>query len=222
MAHNCPQPKSYGTEIITDEKSYEEIKKYLYPEESLRYIKKAAAELKEMHDRGEIIIRLWLDGFFWFPRTLFGIENHMYAFYDHAELMHRINEDLADFHIRTLDKLFEVITPDMSGFAEDMSYNHGPMLSYKLFKTFVEPYYLKVVPVLKEHGVKVLVDTDGFVEDMIPWLLESGIEGVYPLERQAGVDINRIRANYPGLLMMGAYDKMVMSLFLEQYVQSQT
>lgn len=38
-----------------------------------------------------------LDGFFWFPRTLFGIENHFFAFYDYPELMTRINEDLCAY-----------------------------------------------------------------------------------------------------------------------------
>ncbi len=37
------------------------------------------------------------------------------------------------------------------------------------------------------------------------------MDGVYPLERQAGVDIVKIREAYPHFLMMGGYDKMVMS-----------
>ena len=45
---------------------------------------------------------------------------------------------------------------------------------------------------------------------MLPWLIESGIEGIYPLERQSGVDINMIRKLYPDFLLLGGYDKMVM------------
>ena len=33
-----------------------------------------------------------------------------------------------------------------------------------------------------------IVDTDGDVTRMVPWLQEVGIDGVLPLERQAGVD----------------------------------
>jgi uroporphyrinogen-III decarboxylase len=99
----------------------------------------------------------------------------------------------------------------MVGIAEDMSYNHGPMLSYELFKEFLVPYYHRVIPYIKKHNVKVLVDSDGDISSMIPWMLEAGIEGVYPLERQAGVDIVKIRKEYPQFLMMGGYDKMVMS-----------
>ena len=55
------------------------------------------------------------------------------------------------------------------------------------------------------------MDSDGNVHDMIPWLKEAGIDGVFPLERQAGVDVNRLRAQHPDLLMLGAYDKLVMN-----------
>jgi hypothetical protein len=212
ISRECPRPKTHGAEIITDEKSYKEIKKFLYTDSTIERIKNTALGLKEKHDRGEIIIRLWLDGFFWHPRTLLGIEPHMYAFYDYPELMHEINSDLADFNIRVIEELFPILKPDMVGFAEDMSYNHGPMLSYGLFKEFLLPYYKRVIPHIEEYGVKVLIDSDGDITTMIPWMYEAGINGVYPLERQAGVDIVKIREKYPDFIMLGGYDKMVMCM----------
>ncbi|NLC68180.1 MAG: hypothetical protein GX754_05225 [Clostridiaceae bacterium] len=208
----APKPSFHGGGRIEDEQSYNEIKKYLYTDDIIENVKNHAMQLKDRHDRGEIIIRLWLDGFFWFPRDLFGIEGHLYAFYDQPELMHRINSELAEFNIRVVEELFGILKPDMVGFAEDMSYNHGPMLSYNLFKEFLLPYYQQVIPHIKKHGVKVLVDSDGDITEMIPWLREAGIDGVYPLERQAGVDVCKIREDYPDFLMLGGYDKMVMPL----------
>ena len=45
---------------------------------------------------------------------------------------------------------------------------------------------------------------------MVPWLTGVGIEGVSPLERQAGVDAAKLRRAHPKFLMIGHYDKMVM------------
>jgi len=39
-----------------------------------------------------------------------------------------------------------------------------------------------------------------------------GLEGILPLERMAGVDVNRIRAHHPRWKMIGAFDKTVMHL----------
>lgn len=197
--------------VVTDDASYDAIRPYMYADCTIDAAIAYAKSLKERHDRGEIVIRVWLDGYFWFPRGMMGIEPHMYAFYDKPGLMHRINNDLADFNVRAIKAICAALKPDMVGFAEDMSYNNGPMLSRECFNEFLLPYYKRTVPVIKSLGVKVLVDTDGDLTSMIPWLQDAGIEGVYPLERQAGVDVNKLRRMYPKLIMMGGYDKMVMS-----------
>jgi hypothetical protein len=197
--------------VVTDAATYDALRPYLFSDAAIAGALEHARRLKAGHDRGDFSIRLWLDGYFWFPRGLFGIEGHMLAFYDQPELMHRMNRDLADYNRRAVEALCTVLTPDMVGFAEDMSYNHGPMLSRGFFDEFLLPYYQRSVPAMKRRGIKVLVDTDGDVSSMIPWLLAAGIEGVYPLERQAGVDVAKLRALHPRLIMMGGYDKMVMS-----------
>ncbi len=197
--------------VVADESSYDALRPYLFTDAAIAGALEHARKVRARHERGDIAIRVWLDGYFWFPRAQMGIEQHMLAFFDEPALMHRMNRDLAEYNLKVVDALCTVLTPDMVGFAEDMSYNHGPMLSHAFFDEFLRPYYERTVPELKRRGMKVLVDTDGDVTTMIPWLLASGIEGVYPLERQAGVDIARLRARHPRLLMMGGYDKLVMS-----------
>ena len=207
----CPKPAHHGAGIIANEDVYETTLPALYTDEAIESAVKTARDLRERHDQGDIIIRLWLDGYFWFPRILLGIERHLYAFYEQPDLMRRINADLTAFNIRAVEALFAELRPDMVGFAEDMSYNLGPMLSREMFREFLQPYYREVIPHIREYGVKVLIDSDGDITTMVPWMQDAGIEGVYPLERQAHVDVNGLRRDYPELLMMGGYDKMVMS-----------
>ena len=95
-------------------------------------------------------------------------------------------------------------------FAEDLSYNNGPMLSKAHFDEFMLPYYQRIVPCLKEKGVRVIVDSDGDITEPAAWFDRAGIEGILPLERQAGVDMNVLRKLYPKQLYIGAFDKMVM------------
>ena len=208
-----PRAEYHGGPVIGEKRSYDDIRRFLYTDALIEGVVSKAKELRQAHESGKFIVRVWLEGYFWFPRTLFGIEPHLYAFYDEPELMHRINSDLADYNIRVMDAICAAgFQPDMVGFAEDMSYNHGPMLSKALFDEFLKPYYKRSIPEIKKHGIPVFIDSDGDITTMVPWMLEAGIEGVYPLERQAGVDLNHIRAEYPKFLMLGGYDKMVMPL----------
>jgi hypothetical protein len=165
----------------------------------------------ERQRRGDAVVWITFEGWFWFPRTLMNIERQMYAFYDQPELIHRINQDLTDFHVRTLHKIAKVCVPTFMTFAEDMSYNHGPMISRAIFDEFLAPYYRQFIPIIRELGIIPIVDTDGDVTRMVPWLQDVGIWGVLPLERQAGVEGTRLRESFPDLRMIGHYDKMVMN-----------
>ncbi len=169
------------------------------------------AKHRQEHENGDAIYRVVLDGFFWFPRTLFGIEEHLYSFYDAPDLMKKMNEDQADFCLRSLEEIFRRgYRPDFMSFAEDLSYNNGPMLSKAQFEEFVAPYYQKIIPLLKENNVRIFIDSDGDISECVNWFIEAGMEGIFPLERRAGVDVARLRKDHPSLLMLGGFDKTVM------------
>ncbi len=200
----CPDPARHGGGIIETEDDYGKVLPFLYP------LEKELMFLDKVDRRDDIITWFTLSGGFWFPRELLGIERHLYSFFDQPELYDRILNDLANYQLKILQKLYTVCTPQFMTFAEDMSYNKGPMLSKKMFDRFLLPYYKRVVPFIREHGTRVLVDSDGDITEMIPWLTQAGIEGALPLEYQAGVDIVNIREKFPDFLMVGGFNKRVM------------
>ena len=208
----CPRPATHLGPRIRTEKDYEKIKQYLFADENIGMFTETAKEAASRGPENRCPVSLLVLGFFWFPRELFGAENHFYAFYDYPELMHRMNADLLEYNKRAIDEICKIISPDILCLYEDMSYNHGPMLSKAMFDAFVAPYYKKLIPYARERGMAVFVDTDGNVESLVPWYIETGVQGVTPLERQAGTDVVKLLGEYPGLLALGGFDKMAMSL----------
>jgi hypothetical protein len=165
----------------------------------------------DLQRRGNAVVWCTFEGFFWFPRTLMGFTKLMYAFYDQPELLHRINSDLLSFNFDLLERVRRVCVPTFATIAEDMSYNHGPMISKQVFEDFIAPYYKAFIPRLEELNIIPIVDTDGDVTMLVPWLNEVGIRGVLPLERQAGVSGLKLRRQFSNLLMVGHFDKMTMT-----------
>lgn len=161
--------------------------------------------------RGEVVVWATLEGFFWFPRTLMGFTKLMYAFCEQPELIHRINEDLLQFNLRLLEGIEKACVPTFITVAEDMSYNNGPMISRALCDEFLSPYYRRLLERVKNMKMLTIVDTDGDVTLLVPWLQSVGVDGVLPLERQAHVDGMKLREQFPTLRMIGHYDKMVMT-----------
>lgn len=195
--------------IVSSIEDYRRLKPRLFPNHAAAIHEMAAWAVRQK--AGEAVVWCTLEGFFWFPRTLMGFEKLMYAFGDQPSLLHEINSDLLKFNLQLLDQILPVCTPTFLTIAEDMSYNHGPMISRQTFDEFVAPYYRQLVPRLLEHNIVPFVDTDGDVTMLVPWLAELGISGVLPLERQAGVDGMRLRKEFPTLLMIGHFDKMTMT-----------
>jgi hypothetical protein len=205
----CPTPARHGGGIAKTPEDYERIREYLFPQPAvdLDWWRDAAARQAS----GEEVLWITLDGFFWEPREILGIEGHLYALYDQPELIHRINKDIADYYERAIEEACAIAVPDFMTFAEDMSYNHGPMLSRAKFDEFMRPYYDRLVPLLKARGILTIIDSDGDVTTAAQWFEDAGLEGILPLERQSGVDVAKLRRSHPRMRFLGAFDKMTMT-----------
>ena len=193
---------------VSNMDDYERVRELLYPWPVID--RDWWAALMPAHERGEIVICAEPMGYFFYARDLLGIEPHLYAFYDQPELLHRINDDLANYHMKIFDELCSFCCPDYISWGEDMSYNYGPMLSKSLFDEFMLPYYERVLPRLKDHDICHIVDSDGNITEPAGWFEEAGIEGILPLERQAGVDVSLVRRQHPTMRFIGCFDKLTM------------
>lgn len=183
----------------------EELKKYCTDEN----IEEVYSAFKEGHEAGDFSIRFRISGFFWTPRQLLGIEEHMLAFYDMPEVISDMNQFIVDTYIRYLGKIFDIIKPEVILLEEDLSGCNGPMLSPAAFDEFVGAYYKQLFPFLKSKGVKnIFVDTDGDFNQLIPNFIQAGVDGFLPMDVNAGMDIVKVREKYPRLKFIGAFNKL--------------
>ena len=190
--------------------SYEHAKRHLYPAKP--FDPDPLDALKSRQARGDVYLWITVEGFFWFPRVLFGIERHFTAFYELPELMHAINRDLLEYNKRVMTEYSSHVVPDWMTVAEDMSFNSGPMIGKDLFDEFMRPYYVELIAHARECGISfVFVDTDGDCSAIIPWFHEElGIDGFVPFERNAGMDLGAERLRHPKLRVIGGFNKRAM------------
>lgn len=199
--------------IISDAQDWErmkvhadaELEKYFTDEA----IDAAYGPLKAGHERGDYSIRLNLEGFFWVPRELLGNEKHLFAFYEEPELLHDICEYMLKVYTTKLPRVIDIVQPDIVYIMEDLSGKNGPMISCKMFDEFVGAYYRRLFPLLRAHGVhNIFVDTDGDFMMMIPNFIDAGVDGFLPMDVNAGMDIVKVRQNFPKLKIIGGYNKL--------------
>lgn len=147
-------------------------------------------------------------GFFGILRFLIGEENLYYWYYDKPSLIKRILDYLCSFWLNIAEELTSKIEFDDARFFEDMAYRGGSLVSPSIFKEFMSPYYKKLTDFAKSKGIKhFIVDSDGYIEKLIPLFREVGITGFQPFEIRAGNDIERVRKMYPKVEIFGGVDK---------------
>ena len=205
-----PRPEGHGQGIMEDEKDWEEIKKTMFPPVEATVSEERFEHLFKTRERGDTLNFFTVEGFFWYPRVMFGIENHLYSFYDYPELYKEMCEVYSDWLIELFRYVFSRFKFDFMSFAEDMSYNLGPMISKDCFDEFLAPFYKKVIPVIHEYGIPVFIDSDGDITKAVDWYAEVGADGMFPLERQAGVDVSLYIEKQPQMAFIGHFDKMCM------------
>jgi len=147
-------------------------------------------------------------GFFGILAHLIGYENLFYLYYDEPSLVHDILSTFTDLWIAVFEEVLKDVQVDHMQIWEDISFGSGSMLSPKLMKEFMIPYYKRITGFLKEKGVTIiLVDTDGDCMDIIPLFIEGGVTGIFPFEVNCGMDIMEVRKKFPKLAMMGGIPK---------------
>jgi len=152
---------------------------------------------------------MFIIGPFGYLRNLFGDEQLMYMLFDEKQLIHQILNDWKDYYLGFLDKVCNDIIPDFVMIWEDICYNMGPLISPDNYKEFMSPYLKQVIKKVKQKNIKgILVDTDGNLHSLIPIYLECGVNGFFPFEVQAGMDIVKLRKQYKkDFVILGGLDK---------------
>ena len=149
---------------------------------------------------------------FGFVRELMGPERALYAFCDEPSLVHEMMDVITELTLGLLPRAAAEAPLSTLFFWEDMCYRAGPLISPAMFREFMVPRYRRMTDLARSLGIDVIfVDSDGDVSELIPLWLEAGLNGVYPMEVAAGMDVVALRREYGrDLLMTGGIDKRVL------------
>ncbi|NQU44620.1 hypothetical protein HQ520_15120 [bacterium] len=103
----------------------------------------------------------------------------------------------ADMMIRHLEQLFsEKGTPDGLFFFEDLGFKNKPFMSPAMFEHIVMPSHQRLFDFAHSKGCKVLLHSCGFVEPLVPYLVDAGIDCLQAMEVKAGMDMPRLARQF--------------------------
>ena len=150
---------------------------------------------------------------FWMMRGAFvrswrlmGMTNWMMAVYRNPDLVHRVARVVTDYSLEQLEMLGEVGL-DVLIVEDDIADKNTTLISPEHFTEFINPYNREMLDRAHEMGMKVVRHSDGNLWPIMDLLLESGYDGLNPLEPQAGMTLRKVK-DYCGdrLCLLGNID----------------
>lgn len=137
------------------------------------------------------------NGVFWQLREWCGFENLCVFMAEDPSFVEDMASFWSCFVSSVLDRLLARACPARAVISEDMAYKAHSMVSPAMVREFILPAYRAWVPKLNAAGCAVVeLDSDGFVEELIPLWVEAGIHCCSPMEVAANNDIVRCRHLY--------------------------
>jgi len=114
----------------------------------------------------------------------------------------------ADLTIGLMEILFaEEGKPDGIWFYEDMGFKFRPFMSPAMYRDIVMPGHRRTIDYCHGLGLKVIMHSCGFIEPLLPGMVEAGVDCLQVMEVKAGMDPLRIKRDFGDrLVLFGGMD----------------
>jgi hypothetical protein len=159
-------------------------------------------------NEADVPVILSIPGIYWSIRDFCGFEGLSVMFYDQPELVKEMFDYWAWFLTELLDEPLSNIKVDMLTLNEDMAFKGQAMMSPPLMEKFLLPNYQKLYDFFHKKGVEILImDSDGYNNQILDVLYPAALDGIQPIEIAAGNDPEEMLTKYKGIFIHGGVDK---------------
>ena len=110
-------------------------------------------------------------------------------------------KDTCEVYTRVTIELLEILfkqegLPDGMWFWDDLGYKGKPFMSPAMYTEIIYPNHKRLFSWAHSKGLPVILHSDGFVEPLLPWLIDAGIDCLQPIEVKAGMDLIKLKKEF--------------------------
>ena len=124
--------------------------------------------------------------------------------------------DMVDTYSRVTLELQEMLFaeegyPDGIWYYEDMGYKQHPFMSPRMYREIIQPGHERTIQWAHSKNLPVIMHSCGYVEPLLPGMLQAGIDCLQVIEVKAGMDLLGLYQKYgERLSFMGGIDVRVL------------
>lgn len=165
------------------------------------YFEKVRAAAKKLHDETEYSIMVNDMSIAFEPgQWLYRNDEFFMKMIAEPDEVKRLFDALVDLQLQRLEPLLKAVDgyADVIVFSDDLGMQDAPLVSPDMYKELIFPYHRKVFRYVKEHsGLKTFIHSCGAIADMLPHLIDAGLDIVNPVQTQsAGMEPEKLKREF--------------------------
>ncbi|MFW6181081.1 MAG: uroporphyrinogen decarboxylase family protein [Spirochaetota bacterium] len=145
--------------------------------------------------KGTRLVGMHVHDAFSYPSYLLGMDELLAAVIERPELVRKLVR-MGVEHTRELMAKARSLGAELFVFGDDYAGTGGPFMSPRHFQELFLPGLREVVEAAKDMGALAVKHSDGNLEPILEMIVDIGIDGLHPLDPEAGMDIGLVKERY--------------------------
>jgi len=127
--------------------------------------------------------------------SMIGINRFAYMIRKHFNLVKELAKSLGRI-TKELQNCFFEKEIDLVFLCDDWALKGSTIYNPKYWNEIVTPVYKELANNAHKHGAKLLIHSDGNVSETIPYLINSGVDAIEPLEYESGMRLKPLKKEF--------------------------
>jgi uroporphyrinogen decarboxylase len=136
---------------------------------------------------------------FFYHNLIRGLELSLIDLVAEPEMAHVIITRICDFFYGFYERMLDAAEGliDVAHLTDDFGTQNGLMISPQMFDTFFDAHYRRLATLIKDHGAKIIHHDDGAMWELLPRLIDIGIDILNPIQYRCGnLDLDWLNDTY--------------------------
>ena len=127
---------------------------------------------------------------------LMDIETLSTTLYDDPDLVREMTDAYVTWALRVCEMAASLAGVDAFSISDDWGSTQSLLMSPSHLREFFIPPFRQIVQGIRKLGKPVIMHNDGKIWEVLDDLVDTGINGIHPVERAAGMDLAKVKQRY--------------------------
>jgi uroporphyrinogen decarboxylase len=130
---------------------------------------------------------------------LVGMDEFFMKMITHPEVMAAVLQKVSDFYAQITIRFFDACGDllDIFFFGDDLGTQRSLFISPAMWQEFMQPHFARFLELGRQAGLKTMFHSCGAVRDLIPYMIDQGLDALNPVQRRArGMDLAGLKRDF--------------------------